>query len=153
MHPKIIPALVATAFLCGCGSDMGQKQGVGALGGAVAGGLAGSAFGSGKGKLIATGIGAVLGAFTGSEMGKSLDRADQLYATQAASMAFSEQPGQPFRWMNPQSGNYGQIVTMAVPAKPQCREFTQTIYVGGKAQKAYGQACRQQDGSWEIANG
>ncbi len=150
MNRKILPALLAPVLLCACAGDFGQKQGFGTLGGAVAGGLAGSAFGSGKGQLIATGIGAVLGALAGSEAGKSLDRADQLYANQAASMAFSGHPGQEFGWTNPESGNYGEIVTRPVPAKPQCREFTQTIYVGGKAQKAYGHACRQPDGNWKV---
>jgi hypothetical protein len=31
-----------------------------------------------------------------------------------------------------------------------CREFTQTVSVGGRAQEAYGTACRQPDGSWRI---
>lgn len=33
-----------------------------------------------------------------------------------------------------------------------CREFQQTITVGGKAEQAYGTACRQPDGAWEIIN-
>ena len=32
-----------------------------------------------------------------------------------------------------------------------CREYTKTIYIGGKAVEGYGTACRQQDGSWEIS--
>lgn len=31
-----------------------------------------------------------------------------------------------------------------------CREFQQTLTVGGKTENAYGTACRQPDGSWEI---
>ena len=27
-----------------------------------------------------------------------------------------------------------------------------TIVVGGESQKAYGQACRQPDGSWKVVN-
>jgi hypothetical protein len=31
-----------------------------------------------------------------------------------------------------------------------CREFQQTVTVGGKTEQAYGTACRQPDGAWEI---
>lgn len=31
-----------------------------------------------------------------------------------------------------------------------CREFQQTATVGGRTESAYGTACRQPDGSWEI---
>jgi len=33
-----------------------------------------------------------------------------------------------------------------------CREFTQTIVVGGRTEEGYGTACRQPDGSWQIVN-
>ncbi|MFC7049644.1 hypothetical protein [Emcibacter nanhaiensis] len=31
-----------------------------------------------------------------------------------------------------------------------CREFQQTVTIGGKSETAYGTACRQPDGQWEI---
>ena len=33
-----------------------------------------------------------------------------------------------------------------------CREYTQEIRVGGESQHAYGTACRNADGTWEIVN-
>ena len=33
-----------------------------------------------------------------------------------------------------------------------CREFRQTVTVGGKTENAYGVACRQPDGAWEIVS-
>ncbi len=33
-----------------------------------------------------------------------------------------------------------------------CREYQQSITVGGQTEQAYGQACLQPDGSWEIVN-
>ncbi len=33
-----------------------------------------------------------------------------------------------------------------------CREYQQSITVGGKTEDAYGTACLQADGSWEIVN-
>ena len=79
-------SLLATA---GCAEGVGTKQGVGTLGGAAAGGLAGAQFGKGSGKLAATAGGVLLGALLGNEVGKSLDRADQTYATQAANTAYT----------------------------------------------------------------
>lgn len=31
-----------------------------------------------------------------------------------------------------------------------CREYTQTVTIGGKTQKGYGTACLQPDGSWRM---
>jgi surface antigen len=31
-----------------------------------------------------------------------------------------------------------------------CREFQQTVRVGGRSRQAYGTACREPDGSWRI---
>lgn len=147
-----IVALLASLTLAGC-TEYGPKQTIGGLGGAAAGGLLGSQIGHGSGRLWATGIGAVLGAFAGSEIGASLDRADQAYAEQAASQAYMAPVGQPIQWNNPQSGNYGQIVTTrdgTAANGAYCREYQQTVTVGGRSQQAYGQACRQPDGSWQI---
>jgi surface antigen len=34
----------------------------------------------------------------------------------------------------------------------QCREFQQTVEIGGKSESAYGTACLQEDGSWKIVS-
>ena len=31
-----------------------------------------------------------------------------------------------------------------------CREYTRTVYIGGRIQEAYGTACLQPDGSWMV---
>jgi surface antigen len=31
-----------------------------------------------------------------------------------------------------------------------CREFTHTVYIGGRARVARGTACRQPDATWRI---
>ena len=43
---------------------------------------------------------------------------------------------------------------LSAPAKANeyCREYTQTIIVGGVPQYGYGQACFKPDGSWEIVD-
>lgn len=148
---------VSTLALGGCQTMDGSntKQIVGTGGGALIGGILGSKVGGGSGQLWATGAGALLGALVGSEIGKSLDAADQQYASKATYQAQEAPIGETVKWNNPQSGNYGTIT----PTKDgysssgkYCREYQQTIYVGGKQESAYGTACRQPDGSWEVVN-
>lgn len=117
----------------------------------MAGGLIGSRFGGGAGKLVAVGVGTLLDAFAGREIGASLDKADHHHADQAA--ARSAPIGQPIRWNNPQSGHQGSIVPTNdgyAADGVYCREFQQTIVVGGRSEQAFGTACRQPDGSWRI---
>jgi surface antigen len=161
---RVIAALSALVVLAACESSpygggnygiggMGTKQTVGTLAGAGVGALIGSQIGGGSGKLAAVAVGTLAGAFLGSELGKSLDRADQQYAAQAQYNAV--QYGEPYSWQNPQSGNYGTVQPSAAYASPygqQCREYTHTVYIGGRQERAYGTACRQPDGSWRITN-
>lgn len=150
-------AIISTAGLAACNttSGMGNKQLLGTGGGAVLGGLAGSQIGGGSGRLWATGAGVLLGALVGSEIGSSLDNADRAYAMQAQQSAYNAPVGQTIRWNNPDSGNYGTITPTRSGTDNGgrvCREYSQTIYVGGKSQSGYGTACQQSDGSWQIVN-
>ena len=150
-------SLVALLFTSACQTDgIGVKQGVGVLGGAGLGGLAGAQFGKGNGQLAATAAGVLLGAFLGNEIGSSLDHADEVYANRAFSNAAAAPIGRPIQWDNPQSGNRGTIVMTNqgrdVATNAYCREYQQTIYVGGRAQQATGTACQAPDGSWQIRN-
>lgn len=148
--------LIATLGMGACNTTqgMGNKQLIGGGSGALLGGLAGSQFGGGKGQLWATGAGVLLGALVGSEIGSSLDNADRAYASQANSSALRSPIGETISWNNPNSGNYGTITPTRDGYRGQqyCREYQQTVNVGGKQQSAYGQACRQPDGSWEIVS-
>jgi hypothetical protein len=36
------------------------------------------------------------------------------------------------------------------PASSDCREFTQTVVIGGQPRQATGHACPQPDGTWRI---
>lgn len=148
--------VVAGLALTACQTDgWGTKQSVGTGVGAVAGGLAGSQLGGGSGRLWATGAGVLLGALVGSEVGASLDRADRMYMQQAQSQAYTAPIGEEIAWNNPESGNRGSYVAVRDGTSSNgryCREYQQTIIVGGKEQAAYGTACQQPDGSWEIIN-
>ena len=161
MRKLVISTLLSLSLLgtAGCADGglggMGTKQTVGTLGGAAAGGFAGSQFGGGSGKLAMTAGGVLLGALLGSQIGQSLDRADQTYATQAAERAYSAPVGEPIRWENPDSGNHGTITPTRegrTDSGQYCREFSQTIYVGGRAEQGTGRACQQADGTWKIVS-
>ncbi len=158
---KVLIAAALAAALAGCAQPGSggygiSKQTGGAVLGGVGGAVAGSQFGKGKGQLAMTAVGTLLGAFLGSEVGASLDRADQTYAHQAGQRAFESAPtGQPIAWNNPDSGHYGSVTpTRTYEAAPgqYCREYQQTVTVGGEHQSSYGTACRQPDGSWKVAN-
>ena len=149
--------LMSTVALAGCESmnGVGNKQLIGGGSGALLGGLAGSQLGSGSGTLWMTGAGVLLGALAGSEIGSSLDKADANYAQQANSRAYAAPVGETIRWNNPDSGNYGTITptrTGTDNGGRVCREYQQTITVGGKTQSGYGTACQQTDGSWKVVN-
>lgn len=151
--------LASVLVLTGCTQNgqwpWGTKQTVGAGAGAVAGGLAGSAIGSGSGRDWAIGAGVLLGALMGSEIGKSLDRADQIAAQQAQQQAYAAPIGQTITWSNPQSGNSGSYTPVReghTPSGDYCREYQQTIVVDGRAETAYGTACKNPDGTWQLVN-
>lgn len=144
-------ALFATA--CQSTATQGNKQTIGTLGGAVVGGVLGSNVGKGSGQMWAIGAGTLLGALVGNEIGSSLDRADIAYANQAESRAHTARMGETINWNNPETGNRGTVTPVRdgyADNGRYCREYQQTINVGGKQETGYGTACRQPDGSWEI---
>ena len=149
--------VLASLSLAACQTLQGQgnKQLIGTGTGALLGGLAGSQVGSGSGQIWAAGAGVLLGALVGSEIGLSLDKADLAYAQQAQYNAHTAPVGETVTWNNPQSGHRGSYTPTRdgySSSGRYCREYQQTIYVGGQQETAYGQACQQPDGSWQIAN-
>lgn len=149
--------LMAVALaLAGCSANPGDKEAVGTLLGAIGGGIAGAQVGKGRGKLVATGIGTLLGAAIGNEIGKSLDRADRLAMQRSTQQTLETgKIGTTSTWKNPDSGNQGTITPKKTYKKPDgsyCREFQQTITIGGRTEEAYGTACRQPDGTWKIVS-
>ncbi|MGQ0527272.1 MAG: RT0821/Lpp0805 family surface protein [Alphaproteobacteria bacterium] len=153
----LIPVMMLAFGLSACNTTQGwgTKQTIGTGAGAVGGGLLGSQVGSGSGRLWATGAGVLLGGLLGSEIGSSLDRADMAYAQQANQRAYTAPVGERVTWNNPQSGNSGYIVPTRdgySSSGRYCREYQQTVVVGGRQETAYGQACQQPDGSWQVVN-
>ncbi|MBN8522154.1 MAG: glycine zipper 2TM domain-containing protein [Alphaproteobacteria bacterium] len=147
--------LIAGVALSGCETlnDRGTKELIGGGSGAIIGGVLGSQVGEGSGRLWAAGVGTLLGVLVGSEIGRSLDKADMAYAQKANAQAHTAPIGQAISWNNPESGNSGVVTPTRDgndTAGRYCREYNQTINVGGQKETGYGIACRQPDGSWEI---
>ena len=148
---KILALLVLISFaLISC---EGHKTAVGGLGGAAAGGFLGHALGGGTAGIIG---GAIAGGLIGGAIGDRMDAADRRESERAAQRAFETAPsGQTTQWSNPDSGNHGTITptrTFQTDSGQYCREFQQTVIIGGEEQQAHGTACRQPDGSWRIVS-
>ncbi|MBW2667776.1 MAG: hypothetical protein JRE13_15930, partial [Deltaproteobacteria bacterium] len=72
---------------------------------------------------------------------------------QAAQQSFeNSRSGSSTSWQNPDSGNSGTITPTRTyqNGDQYCREYQQTIVVGGEPQDAHGTDCRQPDGTWQI---
>lgn len=152
---KIIPVLLSGALLSACvqpGAGPGEHETAGTIIGAGTGAVIGAH--AGDGDIIVVAMGTLLGALLGGEIGRSMDRADQLAAEQAYRDAQTAPIGETVTWENPDNGHYGTVT----PARQgtnnatgeYCREFQQTVTIGGRTERAYGIACRQPDGSWRI---
>ncbi len=150
-------ALVSVVAIgLGACADQGPKQTIGTLGGAALGGLVGSQIGSGTGQMAAVGAGVLLGGLIGSEIGRSLDRADREMMYRTTQRALETQPsGASSTWRNPDSGHSGVVTPQPAyqdSSGRYCREYRQSVTIGGDRQEAYGTACRQPDGTWQIVN-
>ena len=148
---------ITSLGLIACAENPGPKQTGCTVVGAIAGGLLGSTIGGGSGKVVAIGIGALLGGIIGSEVGKSLDRADRLAMAQTTQTSLeTSRSYTTSTWRNPDSGHSGTITPEPVYRTPRgeyCREYQQTVSIGGRTERAYGTACRQPDGSWRTDSG
>ncbi len=163
---KLSAYAIVLALVAACSPQYGPGQGtagsgyskqqVGTVLGGIGGGLAGNSLGKGKGNTAATIGGAILGGLAGSAIGQSMDRADQMYLSSSTQNSLEgTTTGTVSRWINPDSGNSGTITptrTFQNTSGQYCREFNQTIVVGGQKENAFGTACRQTDGSWRIVS-
>lgn len=151
---KLVVILFVSLSLAACAENAGPKEQGGTVVGAVAGGLLGSTIGRGSGKALAIGVGAVLGGIIGSEVGRSLDRADRAYMYRTTQETLETEPtGETSNWVNPDNQHSGTVTPTRTFNRENggpCREFQQTVTIGGRTEQAYGTACRQSDGSWKI---
>lgn len=145
----LIPFLFAACATSQEGA--GTKTVVGGLGGAAAGGLLAYGFGGNTAVVIGS---TILGGLLGGAVGDRMDAADRREAQAAAHRALETAPsGATTQWKNPDSGHYGSVTpvrTYQTDSGQYCREYRQTVMIGGEKQEAYGTACRQSDGTWKV---
>jgi surface antigen len=144
----LLPALTLAA----CESaNFGEKTGLGAALGAAGGGLVGAAANGGTTGILA---GVLLGGLAGGAIGNTLEQEDRRLALENSHVALERsRTGQTATWQNPDSGNSGTITptrTFQTSDGTFCREYQQTITVGGREENGFGTACRQPDGNWQL---
>jgi len=152
---NLTAALLSASLLGACAQDgTVTKEGISTVVGAGLGALVGSRLGGGKGRLAAVALGALGGAYLGGKLGQQLDAADRARADHAQTEAHAAPVGQSIAWNNPDSGNSGTFTPTRDGTDTRsgnyCREYKTTINVAGKIEEAYGNACRQADGTWRI---
>ena len=139
-----------------CQSRAPEHEGLLTLLGAIGGAAVGYQIGDGGGKALAMFLGTIIGAGVGSGVGRELDEAARFRLASTTQYALEKQPsGTRTIW----SASGGRACGVVVPEPAfknerdqYCREFQQTVVVGGKEESAYGTACRRPDGQWEILN-
>jgi len=148
---SIAVLLLVVTLATGCQTIQDNpKTSVGAFGGAAFGGLIAAAAGGGGAAIAGAVIG---GALLGGLAGNMLDQRDKRMAAEAQQRALETAPtGQPVAWTNPDSGHSGTITVTRTYQQGGtfCREYQQTVTIGGQQEHAFGTACRQPDGSWRI---
>ena len=163
-HATKLTAGVAAAtlgsalVLSGC-ADMSENETAGTILGGVVGGVVGNTFGKGSGKTAATALGAVMGATVGRNIGSSLDETSRRQAGAAAHEALDTAAvGESISWENPDNTGgpaYGSATVTRQGADREgrtCREFQQTVIIGGREEQSYGTACRDDNGDWKIVS-
>ncbi len=139
--------------LTGC---MSSNEVAGTVVGGTAGAVIGNQFGKGDGNTAATAIGAIIGASIGQQIGAALDRNSQQRAAAATTAALESDSD--IVWENPDNAGgpaHGRVAITRSGVNPQgqvCREYTNTIFVAGQEQQAYGTACRDANGDWQIVS-
>lgn len=115
--------------------------------GATAGGLIGSQLFHGRGSFAGVIAGALIGGVVGNYAGRAMDERDRRRMSRAIVY------NRPDHWTNTRTDATYDV-------KPQrsytsrsgryCREYQTKVTVGGRTRSAYGTACRQPDGQWQV---
>jgi surface antigen len=126
----------------------------GVIAGALIGGLLGNALGNGGGRTGATLAGVIIGGALGTTLTKNLDCQDRGYAYKTYYDGFNGgRPNATYRWYNRQNDHNGELRVADYYNDPdgfRCANFSQVIYIQGRAQETRGRACKQPDGTWAI---
>ncbi len=147
---SIACAGMVAVLITGLAACQTSNEAMGTAIGGVVGGVVGNKFGKGDGKVAATAIGAVIGAAAGQAIGASLDQTSRQQANNAAAQAFES--GSSVAWSNPanSSGPAAGRVTVVRNDQRGCREYVHRVEIGGQLTEAYGTACPDGFGGWQI---
>jgi surface antigen len=144
MKIQVVLVIGAVAALSGCGTASQTGNQNGGLLGLASGGA------SGDGKVATTIISAMNGGLVGGTVGAGLNAHEKRSALEAEYKALEyTASGQQVAWQG-DAGHSGQVVA-AQPYRvgsQDCRQYTQTVLIGGASSTARGTACRNADGSW-----
>lgn len=144
---RICLALVAGLLLgvSGCGTTGSNQGAIAALGTGAAGG----------GAVSSSVIAAMGGGLVNGSIGAGLSQGEKRSALEAEYKALEyTASGQAVGWKGDQASHYGEVVA-AQPYRvgsQDCRQYAQTVHVGGAGATARGTACRNTDGSWSLLN-
>lgn len=123
---------------------------IGSVIGGGLGALVGSQIGSGSGNTAAIIGGALAGIVVGNGVGGYLEESDRSCVGAALDQADDYET---ISWNNPQNGDHYEVTPVRsyeTQGGRYCREYNTTVVVGGRTERAYGTACRQPDGAWQI---
>lgn len=148
-----LSTMVFTMSACTPGNNVPGATATGAL----AGGLIGNQLFQGKNAFAGVLAGALIGGVIGNRIGVYMDEQDK---ANMQSAIVNTPVNQQASWTSNNAGPDGQPVTYTVtPTRNYyshthryCREYQTTVTVGGKAQQAYGKACRMPDGQWKVVS-
>ncbi len=92
-----------------------------------------------------------IGGRLGAELGAQLDPADRQAAYAAELDAVGD--GQRHPWRGPHEAfGFVDPGPNLYRTEGMCRQYTQTIYIGGRVHTGTGLACHQSDGQWHIVS-
>ncbi|MCY4151021.1 MAG: glycine zipper 2TM domain-containing protein [Aestuariivita sp.] len=142
-------ALILTLSACQSSNEL-----AGTLIGGAAGAVIGDQFGSGSGNKAAIALGAIIGANVGRSIGASLDQTSRQRVGQATYDAIHT--GNEIAWENQTNSGGPAYGSSRITNRGrtgdgrECREFLNTVVIGGRKEQAYGVACRTASGDWKI---
>ena len=93
-------------------------------------------------------LSASLGGIFGGPIGAALTQEDRQAAWKAQIAALDSGQRRPWRGTH---GVFGFVEPGAETGKG-CRDYTQTVYVGGRPNRGQGVACKQADGAWKVTS-
>ena len=136
---RVVLVVASSALLAACGTA--SKPTGGGLLGDISGG---------SGRVAGSIIGAMNGGLVGGTVGTGLSAREKRSALEAEYRALEyTASGQKVPWRG-NAGHSGEVVA-AQPYRvgsQDCRQYTQTVVIGGVSSTARGTACRNADGSW-----